>query len=200
MPLLERLGGLRSGVEQDCGDVNARDPVDESVVGLGDQRKAPAGQVLHEPDLPEGLGAIEALREEAAGELLERSFICRPREGRVADVVVRVEARVVGPHGSALVGRHEGKSLTVARHQVQATEHMVDQFLLGWRLTCEDHHQRDVHVRGRVVLQVQERGIQRGQTVWVRHTSRLSPLAARASTIPRESEGREEKPPGPSHV
>ena len=161
--------GLGSGVEQDRGDVHARDPVDERVVGLGDQREAPAGHALHEPDLPQRLGAVEPLGEEPPGEPLERLLIGRPGQGRVAYVVARVEMRIIGPHRPALIEGNVGQPLAVARHQVQAAEHVVDQLLRSRRFALEHHHRGHVHVRGRVVLQVQEGGVQRGQAVGVGH-------------------------------
>ena len=74
--------GSRRGVEQDGGDVHAGDAVDERVVGLGDQREAPAGHALHEPDLPQRLGAIQALGEEPPGQALERGVVGRLAAGR----------------------------------------------------------------------------------------------------------------------
>ena len=112
--------GSRGGVEQHRRDVHAGDAVDERVVGLGDQREAPAGHALHEPDLPQRLGAVQALGEEAPGEPLERRVVGRLRQRGVADVVVGVEVRVVGPHGAALAERHEREALAIARHEVQA--------------------------------------------------------------------------------
>ena len=75
---------LCCGVEQDGGDVHAGDPVDERVVGLRDQGEAPACHALHKPDLPERLGSIQALGEEAPGQLLERGLVSRSRQGRMA--------------------------------------------------------------------------------------------------------------------
>ena len=166
-------GGGRLGrrVEQDGGDVHAGDPVDERMVGLCDQRKTFPGHPLHEPDLPQRLGAIQALREQPPGELLQCGVVGGSWQGGVADVVARVEMRVVGPYRPALPERHVGKPLAIARHQVQAAEDVIDELLRRGRLALEDHHRRDVHVRGRVVLQVQERGIERGQAVWVGHGS-----------------------------
>ncbi len=155
-----RRGRLGGSVEQNGGDVHPGDPVDERVVGLCDQREAPARHALHQPDLPERLGAIQTLGEEPAGQLLERGLVGRPRQGGMADVVVRVEVRIIGPHRPALSERNMGEPLAIARHQVQAAEDMVDQLLRGGRLALEDHHRGDVHVRCRVVLEVQKGGVQ----------------------------------------
>ena len=91
------------------------------------------------------------------------------RQRGVADVVARVEVRVVGPHRPALPERHVREALAVARHEVQAADDVVDELLRRRRLALEDHHRRDVHVRGRVVLQVQERRVERRQAVGVGH-------------------------------
>ncbi len=173
-----RLGG---GVEQHGGDVHPGDPVDERVVGLRDQREAFPGHALHQPDLPQRLGAVQALGEQPSGELLERGVVGRARQRGVADVVARVEVRVVGPHRPALPERHVGEALAVARHQVQAAEDVIDELLRRRRLALEHHHRRHVHVRGRVVLQVQEGRVQRGQAVGVGHS-----LDCRGFGLPRQ--------------
>jgi hypothetical protein len=162
-------GGFGGGVEQDGRDVHTGDPVHERVMGLGDQREPPARHALHEPDLPQRLGAVQALGEQPSGELLERGLIRRTRQRGVTDVVARVEMRIVRPQRSPLAERHIGQTLAIARHQVQAAEHMVGQLPRRRRNTLEHHHQRDMHVRGRVVLQMQERGIEGGQAVGIGH-------------------------------
>ena len=164
-----RTGGFGRGVEQDGRDVHPGDPVHERVMGLGDQREPATGHALHEPDLPERLGAIQALGEQPPGELLERRLVRGPRQRGVADVVARVEMRIVGPQRPSLVERHVRQPLAIARHQVQPAEHMVGQLLGRRRVALEHHHRGDVHVRGRIVLQVQERGIEGGQAVGVGH-------------------------------
>ena len=164
-----RRRGLGRGVEQDGRDVHAGDAVDERVVGLGDEREAPAGHALHEPDLPQRLGAVQALREQAPGEPLERGVVGRLRQRGVADVVVGVEVRVIGPHRPALVERNVGQALAVARHQVQAADDVLDELLQRRRRALEDHHRGDVHVRARVVLEMQERRVQCCQAVGVGH-------------------------------
>ena len=153
--------GVGDGVEQDRGDVHARDSVHEGVVGLCDQREASTGHALHQPYLPQRLGAVEPLGEQPSGEPLERGVVGRSRKRRVADVVARVEVRIVGPHRPALPEGDVREPLAVARHEVQAAEHMVDQLLRRGRLALEHHHRRHVHVRGRVVLEVQKRRVQR---------------------------------------
>ena len=79
----------------------------------------------------------------------------------MADVVARVEVGIIGPHGAPLVKRHVRQPLPVAWHQVQAAEHVRDELLRRGGGALEDHHRRDVHVSGRVVLQMQERRVER---------------------------------------
>jgi hypothetical protein len=62
------LRGHGPEVEQHGREVDARDAVDERVMGLGDEREAVALDALHEPHLPERLGAVERLRMHAGGE------------------------------------------------------------------------------------------------------------------------------------
>ena len=82
--------------------VDARRAVDHAVVQLAEHREAVALETLDQPDLPERLGAVEVLALDARGlgpQLLQGSG---PGQGRVADVVVEVEVRIVDPHGVAL--------------------------------------------------------------------------------------------------
>jgi hypothetical protein len=55
-------------VEEDRGYVNARDAVDQAVVRLADDREAPALETIDEPHLPDRLGAVQPLGEDAGGE------------------------------------------------------------------------------------------------------------------------------------
>ena len=161
--------GLGRGVEQHSGYVHPGDPIDQRVVGLGDQREAPPRHPLDQPDLPQRLGAVQALGEEPPGEPLERGLVARPRQRGVADVVVGVEVGIVGPHRAPLIERHVRQALAVARHEVQAALHVLDELLRRRRAALEDHHRRHVHVRGGVILQVQEGGIEAGEAVGVCH-------------------------------
>ncbi len=68
-------GGYRLEVEEHGPDVDPGDPVDGGVMGLGQQGEAVALQPLHQPHLPERLGAVELLREDARGEPFQ---LCLP--------------------------------------------------------------------------------------------------------------------------
>ncbi len=146
--------GVRRGVEQDRRDVNSGDAVDERVVGLGYQREALARETLDEPDLPQRLGAVQALGEQASRELGERGLVGRARQRGVAYVVARVEVGVISPHRPPLTVGDVREALAVAGDEVQAAEHVVGQLLQAGRIALEDHHRRDVHVRGRAFLQL----------------------------------------------
>ena len=63
---LERLSRhlhprLRSGVEDDAGQVHTRDAVHERMVSLGDDREASVFEALDHPQLPQRLTAVQAL-------------------------------------------------------------------------------------------------------------------------------------------
>ena len=174
-----RCGRFAGGVEQDRRDVHAGDPVHEGVVGLGDQREATSRHALHQPYLPEGLGTVQALGEDAAREALQGLLAGRLRKRGVADVVVGVEVGVVGPHRASLAEGDVRQALAIAGDQVQSADDVVDQFLEGRSLTLEDHHRGHVHVGSGVVLQVQERGIEGRQAVGVRHTAILAGFQVR---------------------
>ena len=82
----------------------------------------------------------------------------------MADVVLGVEVGVVDPYGPALAQRHGGELLPVARHEVQAILDRLDELAVRRRVAVEGHDGRHVHVRA-AGLEVQERGVQRGQAV-----------------------------------
>ena len=71
--------GLGREVEEHGGEVDAGDAVDQRVVGLGDQREAPALQAVHEPQLPQRLGAVERLGVHARGERAQLRLRARAR-------------------------------------------------------------------------------------------------------------------------
>jgi hypothetical protein len=79
-----------------------------------------------------------------------------------------VEMRIVHPDRPALVERHEGQALAVARDEVQPAGDLLDQFVVGGGVAVEDHAAGDVHVRG-VALQVQEGAVEPGQAVRIGH-------------------------------
>ena len=119
-PAATQLGGARLGVrlpgaarvsdrrrvgrevEQHRREVDARDAVDQRVVGLGDQREAVVLEALDQPHLPQRLGAVELLGEDARGQVLQLLLAARRGQRGVAHVVLEVEARVVDPHGRPL--------------------------------------------------------------------------------------------------
>ena len=71
--------------------------------------KRPPSTPLDQPDLPDRLAAVQALREDPRRERSQLLLAARGREGGVADVVVEVQVGVVDPDGAALArgGRSE---------------------------------------------------------------------------------------------
>ncbi len=110
----------RLEVEEHGADVDAGDAVDHRVVGLGQQGEAVALQALHQPQLPERLGAVELLREDARGEALQLLLAARLGQRRVADVVGQVEVDVVGPERPPGLQRRHDQPLAEARHLARA--------------------------------------------------------------------------------
>ena len=161
-------GGLghRLEVEEDGADVDAGDAVDHRVVGLGQQGEAVALQPLHQPELPERLGAVELLREDARGEPLQLLLAARLGQRGVADVVGQVEVDVVGPERPAGLQRRHDEALAEARHLAQAAAHVLDQVDVFGRRALEDQDRADVHVARRGLVG-QERGVDGGQSVEV---------------------------------
>ncbi len=139
-------------------------PSNQAVVRLGEQREAAAAQSLDQPDLPQGLAAIQLLGEYAAAQRLQLLLAARTRQRRVPDVELRLEMRVVNPPRTALRERHEGQLLAVARHQVQTSREVRHEVVVTRRLALEDHAGRDVHM-GRVPLEVKERRVEPGEAI-----------------------------------
>src|SRR3954453_19898977 len=177
-PCRRRLGRrrrVRLEVEQHGRDVDPRDAVDEGVVGLGDDREAAALDAVHQPHLPQRLGAVEPLGEDAAREVAQLLEAGGLGERGVADVVARIEVRVVDPHRPRLREGWEGELLPVARDEVEARGELGDKSLVPGRLALEEHAGADVHVGARV-LEREERGVEPGQPVGVGHRGRLSTI------------------------
>ena len=147
-------------------------------MGLGDQREAPAREVLDEPDLPQRLGAVEPLREQPPGELLQRRLIGGLGQGGVAEVVVGVEVRVVRPDRPALAEGHVGEALAVAGHEVQTTLDVLDESSSVGAVPSNTITEGDMHVGRRVILEMQERRVERRQAVRVGHRCSILPVAA----------------------
>ena len=122
----------------------------------------------------------------------------RRRQRGVADVVLDVEVRVVLPQRSPEVRRHPPHDLAVARHEGELGRHHRREVPIPGRRAGEDADRADVHVRDRV-LNVQERGVERTQTVG----HRLHGSAGRSPPpwLPRRrrrgSRGRRRRGPGP---
>ena len=131
-----RRGRVGAGVEEDRRDVDARDAVDQGVVGLRDHRSGSRPcrrEALDDVHLPERLGAVELLGEEPAAEGRELLVGAGRGQGAVAHVVADVEVRVVDPHRPSLAERHEGQALAVAGDEVQPALDRGDRVVVGGR-------------------------------------------------------------------
>ena len=71
-------------VEHQLHEVGAGDAVDHAVVDLGDERPAVVGQALDQPQLPQRLGHVQPLAEDAAGEVAQLLVAARARAPRCA--------------------------------------------------------------------------------------------------------------------
>ena len=176
-------GGRVGGIEQDRGDVDARDTVHQRVVGLADQGKAVSGQALDHPHLPQRLAAVQRLGEQPPGEALELLWAAGGRQRGVPQVVVGLEVRIVDPYRATLPEGHVGQALAVARDQVQAADHVLDQLRIGGRLSLKDEDRRHVHVGATRLLEMQEGGVETGQAIEVGHAAILA--VAPGSVKPR---------------
>ena len=141
------LRGLGGRVEQDRADVDGRDPVDERVVHLRQQRDAPAAQALDHGQLPQRARAVQAARQLLADELGERGVAARGGQRCAAHMPAEVEAVVVDPHGVRKPRGAGLQALAIARHEVQppadALEHPVVAHPVA---VCEQQQAADRHV------------------------------------------------------
>ena len=170
------VGGLGIGgqVEQRGHQVDPADAVDHRVVGLGDEREPAVGQPLDEPHLPQRLGAVESLRDDARHEGEQLFVTSRRRQRRVSHVVADPEAGVLCPHRPSRPQRHRQQLLAVAGHEVESRGDVRTELLPGRRRPREDTEATDVHVRPPVLL-VQEPGVDAGQPVEVSLCHRSPP-------------------------
>ena len=152
------------------------------MVGLGDQREPLPGQALDQPQLPQRLGAVELLGEDARRHPPELILGARRGERRVAHVVLDVEGRVVDPEGPAGLGGRVGQLLAKARHEVQPALDVLEEVLVAGRRPLEDHDRADVHV-ARGALVGQEGDVHRAEPIHVSlgHVTTLTPAGAPAT-------------------
>ena len=149
-PSLEGLSrGCRRAleIEDDGRQVDAGDPVDDRVMGLGDDREAVPLESLHEPVLPQRLGSIQPLGRDPRGEQQQLLLASRLGQRGVADVVLEVEVRIVDPQRPPGLQRRCGELLAVARDEVQPAADVVGELVEVGRRSFEDQHPADVHVR-----------------------------------------------------
>ena len=165
--VLGHLARRRLEVEDHGADVDRRPAVDHRVVGLRDDRDAPALEPLDEVDLPQGAVAVQLPALQAAHQVTELSVGARLGECGPAYVVGDVEVRVVDPHGVGDVSGDPTDLLAVPRHQPDPLLDQTDEPVVvePFRWWFEDRHPADVHRSGRR-LHVQEGDVERAQPVW----------------------------------
>ncbi len=116
------------------------------MVGLEDEREAIVLESLDQPALPQRLGAIELLGDDPARELEQLLLGARGGQRRVADVVLEIELRIVGPQWAARVERRRAQPLPVARDEVQSPANVIEVVARTPAAALEDEHRADVHV------------------------------------------------------
>ena len=140
---------------------------------LVDDGEATALETLDQPDLPQRLGPVEALRRDAADQPAQLLVGARLGQRGVPDVVGDREVGVVDPERAAGLQRRMYDALAVARHEMQPARDVVGELLdrRGW--SVENRQAADVHVRVGAVLGVQEAGVDRAQPVemFLRHAA-----------------------------
>jgi hypothetical protein len=159
--------------------IRGGDAVDHAVVGLGEQRPAPAVQALDHPQLPQRLVPVEVLGEDATGHLAQLLLAARRGERGVAQMVVEAEVGIVDPHGRPRAEGHEADLLPVPRDEAELAGDHRAEILKGRRRPLEDAHAADVHRRG-VVLHVQERRVDRAHPF---HSSSFAASSIPARTL-----------------
>jgi hypothetical protein len=147
------------------------------VVGLGDDREAAALDLLHQPQLPQRLPAVQPLGEHAAGQVAQLLEAGGLGQRGVAHVVAGVEVRVVDPHRPRLGKRWEGELLAVAGDEVQARVDLRHEVLVVGGVALEEHAGADVHVGARV-LEREEGGVEAGEPIGVGHRADCPPSDA----------------------
>src|ERR1019366_9774672 len=87
----------RGGFEHRGEDVAPGDTVDGGVMDLGVDRRSPAAQPGDEVELPQGAAAIQRTGVDAGHLIGQLRVTARGGQGKLADVELDVEVRVVDP-------------------------------------------------------------------------------------------------------
>ncbi len=155
---------LRAEIHDDGEQVRTGDAVDQGMVRLGQHGPASVLEALDHPDLPQRLRAVELLRHDASHQLAQLALAAGGGQRRVAQVVLDVEMRVVHPDRASQLEGNGADLLAVARDEVELGIHHGDDVAERRRGALEDGDRGNVHV-GHVVLDVEERGVQRAQAI-----------------------------------
>src|SRR5690606_34938245 len=136
------------------GQVDSGDPVDHAMVEFGDQGEPVAVDSFDDPDLPEWLSPVELGRDNPSRQVFELLVGSGSGEGEMADVILEVEAVVVYPDRTTVVG-DPFETLAVAgdvlefRFDVSTDFLDVDASFAGFeRGRFEEDDGGDMHVRG----------------------------------------------------
>ena len=168
----DRRPGLQ--VQQDGGELDARQAVRHGVVEHLEEGDAPALEPVDEPDVPQGAAPVEWARHQPRTEVEQLSLVTGLGQRRLVHVCCDVEVGVVHPHRCRLADQGETDALAQLRHQVQPALHLGPDLVepqastsVVQRSTLEDPD--GSHVHGRVTrLHGEERRVERRQDVTVR--------------------------------
>ncbi len=143
------------------------------MVGLGDQGDPAAGKALDQVDLPHRAVPVQPSGHQPADEFAQLRVAARPGQRGAADMVGDVEVTVVDPDRVREVTGHALDLLPVAGNQSdpgldQGDELVVVEAGVRW---LERDQPPDVH-RGRRLLQVEERHVERAEPI--RHAGHTS--------------------------
>ena len=175
------------GVEHDGEQIRARDAVDHAVVHLRHEGPVTVLEALDHPHLPQRLSAIELLGHQPADEVAQLLIAARRRQRGVPQVVPEVEVRVIDPHRAAQIERDEAHLLAVARHERELAGDEVGEVAVVRGRSLEDPDRTDVHMV-RVVLDVQERCVQRAHAIHRRPPVRYAEGTATVYPLPQGPE------------
>ena len=175
---------LPARVEQHRHQIGARDPVDHAVVDLGDERPAAVAQAFDHPHLPQRTLPVERLGHESSHEVPQVIGRAGRGQGRVADVVVEPEVRIVDPDGPPEGGRDETDPLAVAGDERQLAAEQRHDLRIRGRRSLEHRARPNVHVRD-AVFDMEKRRIERAHAVHLfcslRMCGRERPCTSRSS-------------------
>jgi hypothetical protein len=112
--------GVRGGVQQRTGDLDGGQPVGQRVVQLEHQPDPALGQSGHQPQLPQRVDAVQQPQAQLVAQRQQLLLVTEAGELDDADVVGKVEGRVVDPQRQPLRERGAQHDLAQPGDVVQA--------------------------------------------------------------------------------